>query len=144
MPRRDDFCLSMQRLSRQLRAVARRGSCICGAAAASALSTTDDWRQREPKDVRVLVVGATGYIGKFVTKELVKRGYETVALAREASGMKGKSTPEDVRKVRPHKLLLITAMRQYTFEDVPSLALQMHVNKAMPNPSIPSIGMCCS
>lgn len=95
--------LFLQRLSRQrLCAVERRGSCMCGAAAASAPSPSDDWRQREPKDVRVLVVGATGYIGKFVTKELIKRGYETVALAREASGIKGKSTPEDVRKVRQY------------------------------------------
>ena len=59
-----------------------------------------DWHHREPKDVRVLVVGATGYIGKFVTKELVKRGYQTVALARPASGIKGKSTPDDIRKAR--------------------------------------------
>ena len=50
--------------------------------------------------MRVLVVGATGYIGKFVTRELVKRGYQTVALARERSGVKGKSSPEDTRRVR--------------------------------------------
>jgi NmrA-like family len=61
----------------------------------------DDWRQKDPKDVRVLIVGSTGYIGKFVTRELVKRGYNTVALARERSGIKGKSGPEDVRKVWP-------------------------------------------
>lgn len=59
----------------------------------------DDWRQKDPKDVRVLIVGSTGYIGKFVTRELVKRGYNTVALARERSGIKGKSGPEDTRKV---------------------------------------------
>jgi NmrA-like family len=59
----------------------------------------DDWRQKDPKDVRVLIVGSTGYIGKFVTRELVKRGYNTVALARERSGIKGKSGPDDTRKV---------------------------------------------
>jgi NmrA-like family len=58
-----------------------------------------DWRQKDPSDVRVLIVGSTGYIGKFVTRELVKRGYNTVALARERSGIKGKSGPEDTRKV---------------------------------------------
>ncbi len=50
--------------------------------------------------MRVLVVGATGYIGKFVTRELVKRGYQTIALARERSGIKGKLGPEDTRRVR--------------------------------------------
>jgi len=67
-------------------------------AAAAAAAVEDDWRQRDPKDVRVLVVGSTGYIGKFVTRELIKRGYQTVALAREQSGIKGKSSPEDTRK----------------------------------------------
>ena len=49
--------------------------------------------------MRVLVVGPTGYIGKFVTRELVKRGYNTVALARERSGVKGKASAEDTRQV---------------------------------------------
>lgn len=35
---------------------------------------------------RVFVVGATGYIGKFVVRELVARGYEVVSFARERSG----------------------------------------------------------
>ncbi len=47
----------------------------------------------------MLVAGSTGYIGKFVTRELVSRGYRTVALARERSGIKGKMSPEDTRKV---------------------------------------------
>jgi divinyl chlorophyllide a 8-vinyl-reductase len=67
-------------------------------AAAAADAGAADWRQKNPKDVRVLVVGATGYIGKFVTRELIKRGYQTVALARERSGIKGKSSPDDVRR----------------------------------------------
>ena len=56
-------------------------------------------RKRPPQDVRVLVVGATGYIGKFVVKELVKRGYQVVAFAREKSGIGGKQSAEDTRKV---------------------------------------------
>jgi len=36
---------------------------------------------------RVFVVGATGYIGKFVVRELVARGYEVVSFARERSGV---------------------------------------------------------
>jgi divinyl chlorophyllide a 8-vinyl-reductase len=35
---------------------------------------------------RVFVVGATGYIGKFVVRELVTRGCEVVSFARERSG----------------------------------------------------------
>ncbi len=47
----------------------------------------------------MLVVGATGYIGKYVVKELVKRGYDVVALARERSGIGGKASREDVQRV---------------------------------------------
>ena len=47
---------------------------------------------------RVLVVGSTGYIGKFVVKELVDRGYQVVAFAREKSGIGGKLSMEDVQK----------------------------------------------
>ena len=43
---------------------------------------------------RVFVVGATGYIGKFVVRELVKRGYDVVSFARERSGV-GTSTRAD-------------------------------------------------
>ena len=49
-----------------------------------------------PSDVRVLVVGATGYIGRFVTKELVSRGYQVTALAREQSGVGGKKGRAEV------------------------------------------------
>ena len=36
---------------------------------------------------RVLVVGATGYIGRIVTRELVNRGCQTVCFVRERSGV---------------------------------------------------------
>ena len=57
-------------------------------------------RRRAPQDVRVLVVGATGYIGKFVVKELISRGYQVVAFAREKSGVDGKQSMDDTRKAR--------------------------------------------
>jgi len=56
---------------------------------------------RDPKDVRVLVVGATGYIGKFVVKELISRGYNVVAFSREKSGVKGKADMETTVKEFP-------------------------------------------
>jgi len=37
---------------------------------------------------RVVVVGATGYIGKFVVKECIRRGHETIALVRPGSAPK--------------------------------------------------------
>lgn len=77
---------------RQQRKTLQRQRCIRTAASA-------DYRDREPKDIRVLVVGATGYIGKFVVKELIKRGYNVVAFAREKSGVGGKAGMEDTKQV---------------------------------------------
>ncbi len=62
-------------------------------------AATADYRSKDNKDIRVLVVGSTGYIGKFVVKELVKRGYDVVAFAREKSGVGGKASMEDTVKV---------------------------------------------
>ena len=66
----------------------------CSCAADSA-----DYRSKENKDIRVLVVGSTGYIGKFVVKELIKRGYNVVAFAREKSGVGGKASMDDTIQV---------------------------------------------
>jgi len=46
---------------------------------------------------RVFVVGATGYIGKFVVRELVARGYDVVSFARERSGIGKSTTAEELR-----------------------------------------------
>eukprot|EP00284_Hemiselmis_tepida_P017697 CAMPEP_0174927636 /NCGR_PEP_ID=MMETSP1355-20121228/19453_1 /TAXON_ID=464990 /ORGANISM="Hemiselmis tepida, Strain CCMP443" /LENGTH=405 /DNA_ID=CAMNT_0016173753 /DNA_START=21 /DNA_END=1238 /DNA_ORIENTATION=+ len=56
-----------------------------------------DLTTAEPKDVRVLVAGCTGYIGRFVTKELISRGYNVVAFSREKAGVGGKKSMDDVR-----------------------------------------------
>ena len=58
-----------------------------------------DYRSRSKQDVRVLVAGSTGYIGKYVTKELIQRGYNVVAFAREKSGVGGKQSWEQTQKV---------------------------------------------
>lgn len=47
---------------------------------------------------RVFVVGATGYIGKFVVRELVTRGYEVVSFARQRSGVNASTTAEQTRQ----------------------------------------------
>ena len=45
----------------------------------------------------MLVVGATGYIGKYVVKELMARGYDVVVFARSSSGIGGKATASDTK-----------------------------------------------
>ncbi len=51
---------------------------------------------------RVLVAGATGYIGRHVTRELVHRGYQVVAVARPRAGIGGRLGPDDIRALFPH------------------------------------------
>ena len=46
----------------------------------------------------MFVVGATGYIGKFVVRELVGRGYKVVSFARERSGVDASTTAELTRQ----------------------------------------------
>ena len=60
------------------------------------LSPRHDFRERSPEQVRVAVCGATGYIGRFVVKELVERGYQVMAFARESSGIGGRKGQTDV------------------------------------------------
>jgi divinyl chlorophyllide a 8-vinyl-reductase len=50
---------------------------------------------RESK--RLFVVGATGYIGKYVVRELVARGYDVVSFARERSGIGSMTRAEETR-----------------------------------------------
>ena len=60
------------------------------------MSLRHDFRNRPPEQVRVVVFGATGYIGRFVVRELVRRGYDVVAFARERSGIGGRQTRDQV------------------------------------------------
>lgn len=52
----------------------------------------------KPSDIRVVVFGATGYIGRFVAREMAQQGYRVVAFARSRSGVGGKDNEETVRK----------------------------------------------
>ncbi|KAI3501686.1 hypothetical protein L1887_29644 [Cichorium endivia] len=53
------------------------------------------FRDKPPNDINVLVVGSTGYIGNFVVKELVNRGFNVIAICRENSGIRGKNSKEE-------------------------------------------------
>ncbi|GMI69797.1 3,8-divinyl protochlorophyllide a 8-vinyl reductase, PALE-GREEN AND CHLOROPHYLL B REDUCED 2 [Hibiscus trionum] len=63
-------------------------------------SVSASFRNKNPKAINVLVVGSTGYIGKFVVKELVNRGFNVIAVAREINtleeSMKNLGFPIDV------------------------------------------------
>lgn len=65
----------------------------CAAQAASDLAS------RSVEEVSVLVVGPTGYIGRFVVKELIRRGYQVTVFAREKSGVGGKTSRQQTAKV---------------------------------------------
>lgn len=69
----------------------------CRAAAQPVAPSTQDFRKKQPKDINVLVVGPTGYIGKFVTKELISRGYNVIAVAREKAGIGGKQGQDQTK-----------------------------------------------
>ncbi|XP_043703647.1 divinyl chlorophyllide a 8-vinyl-reductase, chloroplastic-like [Telopea speciosissima] len=60
-------------------------------------TTPSTFREKNPRDVNVLVVGSTGYIGKFVVKELVNRGFNVIAIARYRSGITGEGEGANVR-----------------------------------------------
>ncbi|MEL6548555.1 MAG: NAD(P)H-binding protein, partial [Myxococcota bacterium] len=47
---------------------------------------------------RVLVAGATGYIGRHVVQELLRRGYQVAAIVRPRSGIGATDSLADVQK----------------------------------------------
>ncbi|KAG2300181.1 hypothetical protein Bca52824_036653 [Brassica carinata] len=61
-------------------------------------SPSSTFRNKSPSEINILVVGSTGYIGRFVVKELVKRGFNVIAVAREKSGVRGKNDKEETLK----------------------------------------------
>lgn len=64
-------------------------------AAPAVESPNVSFRSKNPSDINILVVGSTGYIGRFVATELVKRGFNVIAIARERSGIRGRNSKED-------------------------------------------------
>ena len=78
---------------------------------------------KEIKDTKVLVVGGTGYIGKFVERELCAQGYDVTALVREKSGIGGKTSADDAKGLFPDCLLYTSpSPRDATLSRMPSSA----------------------
>lgn len=77
----------------KLRTSCKRFNPITASTAVEA--TTSSFRHKNPKDINILVVGSTGYIGNFVVKELVSRGFNVIAIARERSGIRGRNGKEE-------------------------------------------------
>ena len=48
--------------------------------------------------LRVFVVGATGYIGRHVVRELVRRHHRVVCFVRERAGVGGRETPAEIAR----------------------------------------------
>ncbi|XP_027116070.2 divinyl chlorophyllide a 8-vinyl-reductase, chloroplastic-like isoform X1 [Coffea arabica] len=75
----------------------------CHLISASATPTVEcsktSFRSKNPEDITVLVVGSTGYIGNFVVKELVERGFNVIAIARERSGIRGRNDKDKTSKM---------------------------------------------
>ncbi|CAH8392022.1 unnamed protein product [Eruca vesicaria subsp. sativa] len=61
-------------------------------------SSSPTFRNKPANEINILVVGSTGYIGRFVVKELVSRGFNVIAVAREKSGVRGKNNKEETLK----------------------------------------------
>ncbi|XP_058758308.1 divinyl chlorophyllide a 8-vinyl-reductase, chloroplastic-like [Vicia villosa] len=92
-------------------------------------ATPSTFRTKNPKDVNVLVVGSTGYIGKFVVKELVKRGFNVTSIAREKSGTKGSMDKETtLRELRGANVCFSDVTNLDTFnESLKSLGVSFDV-----------------
>lgn len=73
----------------------KMGTCI-KVTASSSQQNLESFRKKSTQDINVLVVGSTGYIGKFVVKELMKRGYNVIAVARERSGINGRQGKNEI------------------------------------------------
>eukprot|EP00252_Welwitschia_mirabilis_P012222 TRINITY_DN27156_c0_g1_i1.p1 TRINITY_DN27156_c0_g1~~TRINITY_DN27156_c0_g1_i1.p1 ORF type:complete len:449 (+),score=82.59 TRINITY_DN27156_c0_g1_i1:108-1454(+) len=76
----------------------RKGKQLLRASVPRRAEDLQSFKKKKAQEINILVVGSTGYIGKYVVKELVKRGYNVFAVARERSGIGGKLKKEDTLK----------------------------------------------
>ncbi|KAJ0977646.1 hypothetical protein J5N97_013120 [Dioscorea zingiberensis] len=62
-------------------------------------SPSPPFRSKPPAETTVLVAGATGYIGKFVVRELTSRGFNVVSIARRRSGIRGSNDADETLRL---------------------------------------------
>nr|GMD66276.1 Divinyl chlorophyllide A 8-vinyl-reductase, chloroplastic [Ipomoea batatas]GMD68486.1 Divinyl chlorophyllide A 8-vinyl-reductase, chloroplastic [Ipomoea batatas] len=96
-------------------------------AAPAVESPNVSFRSKNPSDINILVVGSTGYIGRFVATELVKRGFNVIAIARERSGTRGRNSKEDT-------LQQLSGANNVCFSDVTELST---LEKSVENLGVP-------
>mmetsp|Transcript_398 Transcript_398/g.670 ORF Transcript_398/g.670 Transcript_398/m.670 type:complete len:388 (-) Transcript_398:1297-2460(-) len=82
---------SYRRAPKAAKSLGRRGS-----PRMDAIGTGIYAHDTETNEVRVVVFGATGYIGRYVVKEFIRQGYAVTAFARTRSGVGGKASEQDV------------------------------------------------
>ncbi|GHP12150.1 hypothetical protein PPROV_001087800 [Pycnococcus provasolii] len=72
------------------------------ASSAGHLSSSDlTFKGKPASSTCVVVLGPTGYIGKYTTRELIARGYDVVAISRSKSGIGGAGDEQKVRDDLP-------------------------------------------
>jgi len=62
-------------------------------------------------DIRVVVFGSTGYIGRYVTKELIAQGYAVVAVAREKKAEKAARDFAGARRIAVAEVTDVESVR---------------------------------
>ncbi|KAJ0093112.1 hypothetical protein Patl1_25578 [Pistacia atlantica] len=82
-------------LSQPFKFSCKRFNPITASATTTIETSSYSFRNKNPKDINIVVVGSTGYIGKFVVKELINRGFNVIAISRERSGIRGKNDKEE-------------------------------------------------
>ena len=93
------------------------------------------FRERPPEQVRIVVFGATGYIGRYVVQELIKRKYNVVAFARERSGIKGSKGTEEVisefsgAQVRFGDITDPKSLEKYAFDEQTDVIVSCHASR---------------
>lgn len=71
-----------------------------------------------PADIRAVVFGATGYIGRVVTQEFLEKGFAVTAFSRPKSGVSGKDTASDLETSFPNADIVLGDVTNP--EDLPS------------------------
>lgn len=92
-------------------------------------TTSAPFRTKNPRDINVLVAGCTGSTGKFVVRELVKRAFNFIAVARERSAVRDRNGKEEtLNELKGANICLLNVMSlDLLGKSVESLGSQLYV-----------------